>query len=53
MHSAEKALERDYFMTAQESLDFGIIDKIVDRRAKDEPEGEAPGNDKEKSETAQ
>ncbi|RSH87984.1 uncharacterized protein EHS24_000507 [Apiotrichum porosum] len=49
----EKALERDYFMTAQESLDFGIIDKIVDRRAKDEPEGEAPGNDKEKSETAQ
>lgn len=33
---AEKALERDYFMTAAEALDFGIVDKIVERRAKDE-----------------
>ncbi|KAL1413174.1 hypothetical protein Q8F55_000924 [Vanrija albida] len=32
----EKALERDYFMTAAEALDFGIVDKIVERRAKDE-----------------
>ncbi|KAF8330433.1 Clp protease-domain-containing protein [Cantharellus anzutake] len=28
----EIALERDYFMTAEEALDFGIIDKIVENR---------------------
>lgn len=29
---AERALERDYYMTAQEALKFGIVDKIVDKR---------------------
>jgi len=28
----ETALERDYFMTAEEALDFGIIDRIVENR---------------------
>jgi len=28
----ETALERDYFMTAEEALEFGIIDKIVENR---------------------
>lgn len=28
----EKALERDYYMTAQEALDFGIIDGILEKR---------------------
>ncbi|EPQ61223.1 hypothetical protein GLOTRDRAFT_54070 [Gloeophyllum trabeum ATCC 11539] len=28
----EKALERDYFMTAQEALDFGIVDGILEKR---------------------
>ncbi|CAK9780510.1 hypothetical protein CC85DRAFT_283425 [Cutaneotrichosporon oleaginosum] len=36
----EKALERDYFMTAAESVEFGIVDRIVERRAKDEAEDE-------------
>jgi ATP-dependent Clp protease protease subunit len=27
------ALERDYFMTAQEAVEFGIVDKIVQKRA--------------------
>ncbi|EMD41371.1 hypothetical protein CERSUDRAFT_109969 [Gelatoporia subvermispora B] len=26
------ALERDYFMTAQEALDFGIVDSVLERR---------------------
>jgi len=30
----EKALERDYFMTAQEALAFGIVDGILERRPK-------------------
>ena len=30
--SVEKALERDNFMTPEQSLDWGIIDKIIDRR---------------------
>lgn len=33
----EKLMERDYFMDAQEALDFGIIDRILDKR---EAEGE-------------
>lgn len=31
-------MERDYFMTSAEALEFGIIDKIVERRASDEAE---------------
>ena len=30
--SVEKALDRDNFMTPEQSLDWGIIDKIIDRR---------------------
>lgn len=30
----ERALERDHFMTAQEALEFGLIDKIVQKRGK-------------------
>lgn len=30
----DRALERDLFMTAEEALKFGIVDKIVQRRPK-------------------
>ena len=30
--AVEKALDRDNFMTPEQSLDWGIIDKIIDRR---------------------
>ncbi|KAJ3843496.1 Clp protease-domain-containing protein [Lentinula raphanica] len=30
----ESALERDYFMTAQEALDFGIVDAILEKSPK-------------------
>jgi len=29
----ERTLDRDHFMTAQESLDFGLIDQVFDTRA--------------------
>lgn len=32
----ERSLERDHFMTAQEAKDFGIVDKIVQQRGKQE-----------------
>ncbi|MDQ7834558.1 MAG: ATP-dependent Clp endopeptidase proteolytic subunit ClpP [Humidesulfovibrio sp.] len=32
MERIEKDTERDYFMTAQEGLDYGIIDKIMTKR---------------------
>ncbi|KAL0945558.1 hypothetical protein HGRIS_014719 [Hohenbuehelia grisea] len=32
----ETALERDYFMTAQEAMDFGIVDGILEKRPKSE-----------------
>ncbi|KAF5356302.1 hypothetical protein D9756_004274 [Leucocoprinus leucothites] len=35
----EKALERDYYMTAQEAMDFGIVDGILERR----PISDSPG----------
>ena len=33
--SVEKALDRDNFMTPEQSLEWGIIDKIIDRRESD------------------
>ncbi len=29
----ETTLDRDYFMTAEEAKDFGLIDKVIDKRA--------------------
>jgi ATP-dependent Clp protease protease subunit len=37
----ETALERDYYMTAEEAREFGIVDKIVERRGKKVDEGVA------------
>lgn len=31
----EKLMERDYFMDAQEALEFGIVDRILERREDD------------------
>jgi ATP-dependent Clp protease, protease subunit len=28
----EDALERDYFLTAEMARDFGLIDKVIDKR---------------------
>jgi len=36
----ERALERDYFMTAQEALEFGIVDGILEKRPKTDAEGQ-------------
>jgi ATP-dependent Clp protease protease subunit len=36
----EKLMERDYFMGAQEALEMGIVDEILDRRLKPESETE-------------
>ena len=33
--AVEKALDRDNFMTPEQSLEWGIIDKIIDRREED------------------
>lgn len=32
----EKALERDYYMTAEEAIKFGLVDTVVDRRPQEE-----------------
>ena len=34
--AVEKALDRDNFMTSEQALEWGIIDKIIDRRESDE-----------------
>ncbi len=31
----EDALERDYFLTAEMARDFGIVDKVIDRRVEE------------------
>lgn len=41
LEEIEKYMERDYFMDAQEAVDFGLVDKILERR-------EAPGKDADK-----
>ena len=35
--TVERTLDRDHFMTAEESLDFGLIDKVIDKRPAVEP----------------
>lgn len=32
LEEIEKFMERDYFMSSQEALEFGLVDKILDRR---------------------
>ncbi len=36
----ERTLDRDHFMTAQEAKEFGIVDKVIDKRTDDVPGGE-------------
>jgi ATP-dependent Clp protease protease subunit len=31
----EDALERDYFLTAEAARDFGLVDKVIDKRLED------------------
>jgi ATP-dependent Clp protease protease subunit len=31
----EDALERDYFLTAEMACDFGVVDKVIDRRVEE------------------
>ena len=38
--TVERTLDRDHFMTAEESLEFGLIDKVIDKRESIE---QAPG----------
>ncbi|KAI8391610.1 proteolytic subunit of ATP-dependent Clp protease [Radiomyces spectabilis] len=38
----EKMVERDYFMTAEEAMNFGLIDKVLEKRVKKES---APQNE--------
>jgi ATP-dependent Clp protease protease subunit len=33
----EDALERDYFLTAEMARDFGLVDKVIDRRVEEVP----------------
>jgi ATP-dependent Clp protease protease subunit len=32
LKTVEDALERDYFLTASESKDFGLIDEVIEKR---------------------
>jgi ATP-dependent Clp protease protease subunit len=36
----EKTLDRDHFMTAQEALDFGLIDSVIEKRAEVDEDGD-------------
>ena len=31
----EDALERDYFLTAEAAKDFGLVDKVIERRTEE------------------
>jgi ATP-dependent Clp protease, protease subunit len=36
----EKFMERDYYMGANEALEFGLVDRILDRREEDDKKAE-------------
>jgi ATP-dependent Clp protease protease subunit len=35
LKTIEEALERDYFLTADAAKDFGLVDKVIDKRVED------------------
>ena len=36
LEEIERVMERDFFMGAQEALEWGIVDKVLDRRAQEQ-----------------
>ena len=40
LEEIERMMERDYFMSAEEGLEFGVIDEILDRRVKPQSDAE-------------
>jgi ATP-dependent Clp protease protease subunit len=36
LEEIERFMERDYYMDAQEALDFGIVDQVLERRDEEE-----------------
>ncbi|ORZ00909.1 ATP-dependent Clp protease proteolytic subunit ClpP [Syncephalastrum racemosum] len=40
LETIEQMMERDYFMTAEEALNFGLIDKILEKRSEADPAGD-------------
>lgn len=43
LEDIEKLMERDYFMGAQEALELGIVDRILERREAGQPVGGGGG----------
>ena len=39
LEEIEKVMERDFFMGAQEALEWGIVDKVLDKRVPDKDGG--------------
>ena len=39
LNKIEDALERDNFMTAEMAKDFGLVDKVIDKRPEMPPPG--------------
>ncbi|CDS08142.1 Putative ATP-dependent Clp protease proteolyticsubunit [Lichtheimia ramosa] len=35
LDAIEKMMERDYFMTAEEAMNFGLVDKVLEKRTED------------------
>lgn len=40
LETIERVMDRDTFMSVQQALDFGVIDKILDKRSRDVDEEE-------------
>ena len=40
--SIEDALERDKFLTANDAKEFGLVDKVIDKRAEEPAAAKAP-----------
>jgi ATP-dependent Clp protease, protease subunit len=42
----ERVMDRDYFMTVQQALEFGLIDKILDKRTRDDDDSDTKSSTK-------
>lgn len=40
MKEIEKVMDRDFYMTAQEAVEFGVVDKILTKRPREGAESD-------------
>ena len=44
LEEIERVMDRDYFMDVNQAIEFGVIDKVLDKRTRDDEDGDEEGS---------